>query len=88
MENEKEITLQELEDDYSKIAVALYNASKKVKCRISQLSKEMPLSRAWEEMVDAYESLKRMVNEVDEFGDCVVKSYRLYEETNKLIKED
>lgn len=83
MENEKVITLQELEDDYGKIAVALYNTSKRVKQRIAQVSKEMPFSRAWEEMANAYDFLKRMINDVDNFGDCVVKSYRYYEKEIK-----
>lgn len=82
MENlQKKITLEELEKHYEDIYSALIYAIDSVKRRIAELVKEdMILTRQWESMEDAYDYLKKMSNDVEEFGDCVVRSYREYNE--------
>lgn len=82
MENlQKKITLEELEKHYGDISIALIRAIDSVRGRIAELVKEdMGDTRQWESMVDAYDYLRRMNNDVEEFGDCVVRSYREYNE--------
>lgn len=82
MENlQKKITLEELEKHYEDISIALIRAIDSVRDRIAELvNEDMDLTRQWESMVDAYDYLRKMNNDVEEFGDCVVRSYREYNE--------
>lgn len=82
MENlQKKITLEELEKHYEDVSIALIRAIDSVRGRIAELvNEDMSETRQWEDMVDAYEYLRRMNNDVEEFGDCVVRSYREYNE--------
>ena len=82
MENlQKKITLEELEKHYEDISIALIRAIDSVRGRIAELTREdMSETRQWEDMVEAYDFLRKMNNEVEEFGDCIVRSYREYSE--------
>lgn len=82
MENlQKKITLEDLEKHYEDISIALIRAIDSVRGRIAELAREdMTETRQWEDMVEAYDFLRNMNNEVEEFGDCIVRSYREYSE--------
>ena len=78
---DRKITLEELEKHYEDISIALIRAIDSVRGRIAELvNEDMSETRQWEDMVEAYDWLRNMNNEVEEFGDCVVRSYREYNE--------
>lgn len=82
MENlQKKITLEELEKHYEDISIALIYAIDSVRVRLAELvNEDMGLTRQWESMANAYDYLRRMNNDVEEFGDCVVRSFQEYNE--------